>query len=245
MKSARLFIRDDDVWTLDKKFRFFFDLAIDHNLPVVYAVIPAKMDKGLVRFLRRAKEKTPHLLDIVQHGWRHLNHSTDDETKYEFGASRSVAFQREDIRRGFKKIRLAFGEHFTPAFVPPYHGYDERTLRILQKEGFQIFSAGSRRLGEKFRLVELPAEISFSRYDKDGSSINTATAMVGMLARDIYRRPVSGILTHHADFTTAASRRELMRFFDHIVMGTSKMGWRVLLFSDIMSGFNGSQERKR
>lgn len=236
MKSARLFIRDDDVWTLDEKFRFFFDLAIDHNLPVVYAVIPAKMDKDLVRFLRRAKEKKPHLLDIVQHGWRHLNHSANDKTKYEFGASRSVKSQHEDILQGLKKMRLAFGELFTPAFVPPYHGYDERTLRILQKENFRIFSAGSRRLGKKFQLVELPAQISFSRYDKGRSSIHTATAMVGMLARDIYRRLVSGIVTHHADFTTAASREELMRFFDRIVTGKSKMEWCVLLFSDVMSG---------
>ena len=67
--SARLFIRNDDVWTLDREFRFFFDLAIDRGIPVVYAVIPGKMDQGLIRFLCRAKEKTPQLLDIVQHGW--------------------------------------------------------------------------------------------------------------------------------------------------------------------------------
>lgn len=233
MKSARLFIRDDDVWTLDKKFRFFFDLAIDRNLPVVYAVIPAKMDKGLVRFLRCAKGKRPHLLDIVQHGWRHLNHSADDKTKYEFGASRSVKSQHRDILQGLRKMRLAFGEHFTPAFVPPYHGYDERTLRILQKENFRIFSAGSRRPGKKFRLVELPAQISFSRYDKDRNSIHTATAMAGMLARDIYCRPVSGIVTHHADFTTAASRKELTRSFEIITALKNKKQWRILLFSDL------------
>ncbi len=240
MKSARLFIRDDDVWTLDKKFRFFFDLAIDHNLPVVYAVIPTKMDRGLIRFLRRAKEKKPHLLDIVQHGWRHWNHSANDKTKYEFGVSRCARSQQEDILQGLQKMRLAFGEHFTPAFVPPYHGYDERTLRILQGKNFRIFSAGSRKGGGEFQLVELPAPISFSRYDKDRSSTHTATTVIKMLARDIYRRPVSGIVTHHADFTTAASRQELMRFFDYIMAAKNKMGWHVLLFCDVISGFKGA-----
>ena len=55
--------------------------------------------------------------------------------------------RREDIRQGLKKMRQAFGKHFTPAFVPPYHGYDERTLQVLHEEGFQVFSAGTARQG--------------------------------------------------------------------------------------------------
>ena len=54
--------------------------------------------------------------------------------------------------KGLKKMRLAFGEYFTPAFVPPYHGYDERTLQVLHEEGFQVFSAGSSPGKEKKRL---------------------------------------------------------------------------------------------
>src|SRR5208283_766088 len=116
---------------LDRQFRFFFEQAIDRGIPVVYAVIPGKMDRGLIRFLCRAKERTPRLLDIVQHGWIHANHSVKAGIKYEFGASRSLKSQRTDIQQGHKKMRLAFGEHLTSAFVPPYHGYDERTLRVL------------------------------------------------------------------------------------------------------------------
>lgn len=234
MMRARLFIRNDDVWTLDKEFRLFFDLVIGRGLPVVYAVIPGKMDKGLIRFLCRAKEKTPQLLDIVQHGWAHANHSVQSGTKYEFGESRTLRSQREDIQQGLKQMRLAFGDHFTPAFVPPYHGYDERTLRILEEEDFWGFSAGSRRLGGKKQLIELPAKISFSRYDKDGScGVNPAADMMEMLAKGIYRQPLLGVVTHHADFKTAASRKELTRFFDLIEALRNKKEWRVLLFSDL------------
>ena len=200
--SARLFIRNDDVWTLDRKFRFFFEQAQDHGIPVVHAVIPGKMERGLIRFLCRAKEKTPRLLDIVQHGWCHVNHAVEVGTRYEFGPLRSMKSQREDIRKGQQKMRLAFGEYFTPAFVPPYHGYDERTLRVLHEEGFQVFSAGSRRAKKSKRCIELPTHVSFSRYEPGRISVHNARDVVGILARGIYRRPLSGVVMHHADFST-------------------------------------------
>ena len=55
------------------------------------------------------------------------------------GLQRTLKSQREDIKQGLKKMRLAFGDHFTPAFVPPYHGYDERTGRYLKKKVFRSF----------------------------------------------------------------------------------------------------------
>ena len=237
--SARLFIRNDDVWTLDREFRFFFERAYERGIPVVHAVIPGKMEQRLVRFLCRVKEKTPQLLDIVQHGWVHANHAVEIGEKYEFGASRSVKFQREDIKQGLKKMRMAFGQLFTPAFVPPYHGWDQRTIRVLHEEGFKVFSAGIRRPEVKKRLIETPVQISFSRYEQGHTSIHKAKDVIGLLARGIYRRTLSGVVTHHADFATAASRRELVRFFDGIAALEAKEGWRVLLFSDILSGSKG------
>lgn len=232
--SARLFIRNDDVWTLDHEFRFFFDLAKDNGIPVVYAVIPGKMDQGLIRFLLRAKEKTPQLLDIVQHGWTHTDHSQGGQTKYEFGSGRSLMSQHADIRQGQKKMLLAFGKHFTRAFVPPYHGYDISTLRVLREGGFQIFSAGDRRPQQNRRLLEMPAQISFSRYEQGHARIQPAKDVLGALARGIFRRPLSGVVTHHADFSTAALRKELVRFFDGMAALKAKEGWQVLLFSDIL-----------
>ena len=236
MMSARLFIRNDDVWTLDREFRFFFDLAVDHGIPVVHAVIPGKMDQGLVRFLCRAKKKKPQLLDIVQHGWIHENHSVKAGTKYEFGPSRSYVAQRKEIEQGLERMRKAFGEYFTPAFVPPYHGYDEQTIRLIEELGFKIFSAGDRRIGVKRRFMKIPAQISFSRYEQGRTGIYNARDVLSILARGIHRRLLSGILTHHADFATAASRKELTRFFDCIAALKVKEGWQVLLFSKILSG---------
>jgi hypothetical protein len=238
--SARLFIRNDDVWRLDRRFRFFFDLAVGCGIPVVHAVIPGRMEPGLVRFLCRAREKAPGLMDIVQHGWVHEDHSCGSKAKYEFGPRRSLKSQREDIRTGLKKMRLAFGDHFTPAFVPPYHGYDGRTLRALEGEGFRIFSAGTSRKETRVRILEVQAQVSFSRYSQGVAAINPAREVMALLARGIHRRPLTGVLTHHADFATVASRRQLEKFFDCIAALKSREGWRVLLFSEILSGLGAS-----
>ncbi|MBF0504771.1 MAG: DUF2334 domain-containing protein [Candidatus Omnitrophica bacterium] len=234
-----IFIRNDDVWTMDRPFRFFFQQASKRSIPVVYAVIPGKMEPGLVRFLCRAKERTPKLLDIVQHGWVHANHSAVAGKKYEFGISRSLKAQREDIRLGQKKMRQAFGKLFTPAFVPPYHGYDERTFRVLHEEGFQIFSAGRRSFQKEKRFIEMPAQVPFSRYDQSQRSVHSARDILETLARRIYRRPLSGVLMHHVDFATPALRRELTRFFDCIKALEIREGWRVLLFSEYLRVGNG------
>jgi peptidoglycan/xylan/chitin deacetylase (PgdA/CDA1 family) len=231
--AARIFIRNDDVWTLDREFRFFFDLAIDRGLPVVHAVIPGKMDQDLIRFLCRAREKMPHLLDIVQHGWMHTNHSVKAGTKYEFGASRTLQSQREDIMQGKKKMYLAFGEQFVPAFVPPYHGYDEQTLQVLDEGGFKIFSAGTRRLSGKHPFLNLPAGVSFTHYGTDGTkTVRNSADMIRRLAMAISSGPLTGVLTHHADFKTAASRKELEGFFDFIAALRDRKQCSVFLFGD-------------
>jgi peptidoglycan/xylan/chitin deacetylase (PgdA/CDA1 family) len=243
--SARFFIRNDDVWTLDREFRFFFDLALERDLPVIYAVIPGKMERGLVRFLCQAKERTPHLLDIVQHGWLHENHSRKVATKYEFGPSRAYGAQQEDIRQGFKKMRMAFGENFIPAFVPPYHGYDQRTFRVLHEEGFRVLSAGHCSSQKSKGLIEMPAQVSFSCYEKGRPKIKNAREVVRTLARGIYGRALSGIVTHHEDFSNAVFRKQLMLFFDCIVALKAKEGWRPFLFSDILSESKGVEWRCR
>jgi peptidoglycan/xylan/chitin deacetylase (PgdA/CDA1 family) len=234
MMSPRIFIRNDDVYTLDREFQFFFDLAIEYGIQVIHAVIPGKMDQGMVRFLNLAKEKTPHLLDIVQHGWMHSNYSVAGHSKYEFGPSRGYEQQRTDIRQGLKKMRSSFGDFFTPVFVPPYHGYDKHTLQILAEEGFLAFSAGVRRLEEKL-LMEIPAQISFTRYDEGRKDIHDARDVVGMLAGNIRHQPLSGVVIHHADFLSQGSRRELKRFFDYMTLLQKRKKWQPMLFSEILS----------
>ena len=137
--SPFVFIRDDDVWRLDESFLRFFRYCLNSKIPVVYAVIPAKATKELLNFLAEQKKRNPNLLDIVQHGWNHQNHNKYAPSKYEFGKNRSFAQQKEDIVNGLLKLYIHFGDAFTPAFVPPYHGFNSDTLEILKQFNFPVF----------------------------------------------------------------------------------------------------------
>jgi peptidoglycan/xylan/chitin deacetylase (PgdA/CDA1 family) len=231
--SARIFIRNDDPWRLDKEFRTFFDIAMEAGVPVVHAVIPGKMEEDFVDFLRKAKDKTPHLLDIVQHGWNHSNYSVTMK-KYEFGPSRSLNEQRHDIRQGLERMRAAFGEQFTPAFVPPFHGFDANTEQVVKQEQFRIFSAGSRGLKDSHGLIELPVKISMSFYGWVKPVLLPADTVVKMLVKHALRNHFAGLVTHHADFKTAAARKDLQRLFQLIAALIKKQEWQTVLFSDIL-----------
>lgn len=240
--SGHLFIRDDDACRLNKHFRLFFDAAMEREVPVVYAVIPGRLEKEMIQFFRRAKEKRPDLLDIVQHGWTHENHSKVKGKKYEFGTSRSLETQREDVAQGFEIMHHAFGKYFTPAFVPPYHGYDRHTLKVINQSGFEVFSAHAR-----VRLkgcVNMPVHVSFTRYGKDGvHAIPPASAVLEEVMKKACGKSIIGVVTHHGDFKTATAHREWGRFLDGIDLLRKKKNWRVHLFSDILRMKRKSKER--
>lgn len=234
--AARLFIRDDDVTTLDKSFRSFFDLAMTYRIPVVYAVIPGRTEKSLVRMLLRHKERTPELLDIVQHGWKHTNHSDVADRKYEFGAFREYEAQHEDMEKGRKRMLSLFGKSFVSAFVPPYHGYDERTLKIVQDLGFRIFSAGKKVTQRERSFLDIPASLSFSVYAKDAPvSTVSCSLMLKRVSVGLLARKIVGVVCHHADFSSRTARRELELFFCCISRLRNRGELRLVLFSDLLN----------
>jgi len=235
MRKARIFIRNDDAWTLDEPFQFFFNQMMIREIPVVYAVIPGKMEADFVSFLCSASKQHPRLMNIVQHGWRHVNHSSDEARKYEFGPSRTFGQQSRDIEEGWKRMNAAFGDDFIPAFVPPFHGYDENTVRLVNDREFRIFSAGGGGLGNQPALLEIPANISFSRYDRGTVEIHSAREMLEMMVKCFNRSSLSGILTHHSDFVTDRSRKEVLRFFDVLKKLESRGEVEILLFSGILA----------
>ncbi len=156
------FIRDDDVYKDSLKFRYIFFFLKKIKIPTIYGVIPQKVEKKLVEFLKKEKKKDPNLIDIVQHGWKHKNYSKDINNKYEFGPTRSYIQQKKDILKGYKKMQKLFGEYFTPAFVPPYHGYNSTTLNIIEELKIPLFSG--EKINTRKNFLNLPIKISLNDY---------------------------------------------------------------------------------
>lgn len=206
LKQHYLFFRDDDVRRLDPSFLRFFNLFWEKKIPVVYGVIPSKAEKNLIRFLRDRKKKSPPFLDIAQHGWRHQNYGSEtDGPKFEFGPSRAYGQQKKDIVEGWLTLYRAFGSGFSPAFIPPYHGYDFVTLQAVnelgERKNLHVFSAGKKTFSKEKNFLDIPASLSFAppRRGKE----NYLPHFLKELRQKLSQQAVTGILLHHAAYDQA------------------------------------------
>ena len=243
MPVAHLFIRDDDVSALSDPFLFLMQTALETGIPVVYGVIPERADKPLIRCLKALKQETPGALDIVQHGWTHEDHSLKGEKKYEFGPLRAAQQQLTDIQSGLTLMRRVFGKTFTPAFVPPYHGFDAATLKSVRESGFKAFSAGRVRADVPQGCLDLPAMVSLNTYAADGTPQPVSAAVMLSCVRQALRPgALTGAVLHHEVFAGARERVALKRFFQGIRRWQEEGELKVVLFSDILRA-RGRQEQ--
>ncbi len=210
-----VFLRDDDVFSWDEPgFLTFFGLAKTYGIPVMYAVIPGRLDNATALRLRREKEDSFDLLDLVQHGFLHANRNPDTFPKYEFGPTRDYATQFDDIRRGRDIMDRFFSDSWTPVFVPPYDGFDETTLEVVRDLGFQAFSSDEFILPVK-GIINLPYSFALNDYAQDGRPI--PIPFREMVRR--YRlalgsdRRLLGILFHHSVLSGDDCTRDLELFF--------------------------------
>jgi|GEM_PF-571647 len=235
-----VFIRDDDVWRLTPAFLAFFNHCFDNAIPVVYAVIPAKMQPSLVRFLRSKKKKKPFLVDIVQHGWRHADYHLkgkalhDHDGKYEFGPLRSYSVQYRDICCGRSKMLEVFEGDFTDAFVPPFHGYDKATLRVVEECGFKIFSARKEEIFPQGRVVSFPIGLSLPLGHDLRGSMNTFWKHLKSPGRMV------GILGHHEKMKSPRAQKDVYNFFLALKKLQKEKACRLTTFRGYMDVFNRS-----
>lgn len=210
-----LYIRDDDVAEFTSVFADLFKFFKNHKIPINYGVIPQLIENKLVDFLNREKQMNPQLFDITQHGFSHKNYNTDMENKYEFGPVRTFFLQKQDITKGYKKMKQFFGKNFTPVFIPPYHGYDENTLKVIKKLGMPIFSAGEKTKMEKKPFLDFPAQISLNDYDNQGAPLSVnAKELIKKVAASL-KSPVNpqGMVFHHSAVNSTAKLKQLKLFF--------------------------------
>ena len=205
LNKKYIFFRDDDVYKLDKSFSNIFNLFLKSNIPIVYGLIPNKIERDLSRFLLENKKRCPRLLDIAQHGWTHQNYNCDNSVeKYEFGLKRSYRKQKMDIIKGWLKLYELFKDEFSPTFIPSYHAYDFKTLKIInelgERKNLYVFSAGKKTIPKNKNFLDMPAEVSFNppKYKNEGY----LNIFLKGLFNKLRSNSIVGILLHHKDFNT-------------------------------------------
>jgi hypothetical protein len=192
-----VFVRDDDAGWNDAELLALLDVTERCGVPIDLAAIPGAMNGGLACLLRARIAAAPALLGVHQHGSAHLNHEMEGR-KCEFGASRDIAAQHDDLARGLAQLREHFGELLLPIFTPPWNRCSEATPTLLADLGFAALSRNRAAKPAQYALQEIAVDIDWSKHWREGGAEAVAAALAQALpARAADGEPL-GLMLHHA-----------------------------------------------
>ncbi|MDQ0511799.1 glycosyltransferase [Ancylobacter amanitiformis] len=109
-------------------------------VPLSLAVIPARATPALAERLAGEAQ-----VDVLVHGWAHVNHAPAGEKKAEFGAHRPRASMIADIAAGRARLDALFGARALPVFVPPWNRIAPELAEGLPALGIAALSTYKRR----------------------------------------------------------------------------------------------------
>jgi len=140
MNKIPFFLRLDDIAEPDPRMEQIVEETIKGQVPLLLSVVPATMTLEVVKWLLQKQQAFPNLLEIGQHGYRHINHLKKGQ-RGEFGKTRSQQLQHRDLKAGKRLMDEAFGKQWSHIFVPPYNCYTRNTVRLLAAFGYRGVSA--------------------------------------------------------------------------------------------------------
>jgi hypothetical protein len=198
-RVATLWWRDDDAAAPNDRLEHL--LAIAGGVAVTLAVIPALVEPELAGWLAGRAPRA----QVVQHGWRHANHSPD-RRKSEFPARRAPAEVQAELAAGRAWLAALFGDRARAVLVPPWNRLAEAFLPLLADCGIAAISRRDpRRAAEALPGIgEANIHVDLVAWREERGFIGERAALSGLLAHLRARRQglvdadePTGILTHH------------------------------------------------
>jgi hypothetical protein len=203
-KVATLWWRDDDA--VAPTARLGRLLSIASGVPVSLAVIPADAEQELGQWLAEYLHSAPRgSVAVLQHGWRHLNHSGVAK-KSEFPAERPTSEMASELAAGRARLSDLFGARAQPVLVPPWNRFDGSLLGLLARCGLTGISRARARSGSlrALGIIEVNIHVDLVAW-KEGRGFIGEDAALGGLVEHLRARRLraacadepTGILTHH------------------------------------------------
>ncbi|MDH3451491.1 MAG: polysaccharide deacetylase family protein [Gammaproteobacteria bacterium] len=137
--AATFWWRDDDAEDDTAQLGRLLRLAAALDVAPALAVIPA----GATPALAQRLHNTPQV-DVLQHGYAHLNHAPAAEKKAELGAHRAVQAVAGELTLGRQRL-ITLVPACLPVLVPPWNRIDQRLLARLSEHGYRGISTFSAR----------------------------------------------------------------------------------------------------
>jgi hypothetical protein len=196
-RTATLWWRDDDAVAPTPQLERL--LKHTHSVPLSLAVVPSAATPELAERIRGLSS-----IAILQHGWAHANHAAAGLSEYP--SSRSEADVGSELAAGRDVLNELFGAQSIAAFVPPFHGFDDRFLRLLPQNGIASISRKGPR-PSRFAakgLLQVNAHVSPIRWTAPPSFGDDAPYLAELVDHLCGRRTgrydsaePTGLLTHH------------------------------------------------
>lgn len=208
-----VFIRNDDVGPLTKELQQVSYLLWENHVPVSHAVIPGQLTLDCVAWLHRFLAECPELLEIHQHGWKHIDHGN----KAEFGPERRYQEQYQDIAQGKSVLYHFFGTEVFPCFTPPWHRYTTDTLQILAELEFSGFSTKHTHkipAEQKYPFQMIPIHLNLLKRANQGWVVKSEEEWQAEWQALRLQTECVGILLHHEHFQTRKDLDMLQRFIN-------------------------------
>ena len=192
VNTVDVFFRDDDVDEDEATLRRLLTLFAQKNVPIILGVIPARLTNECTHLLSQFSS----CVEIVQHGWQHVNHELTGR-KCEFGNSRSFDEQYADLARGQARMHEAFGDHWFPAFIPPWNRCTTQTHQALDQLGFCVVSQlrkGPTLTGFSWQEISVTIDL----FDwKNGATLKPEEELLMKIIAQLTEPQPLGIMLHH------------------------------------------------
>ncbi len=192
----RFFFRDDDVDADEATLRRLLRIFLRREVPINLGVIPARLTAAGAKLMEQSVRSAPTLIELNQHGWRHLNHERGGR-KCEFGPGRTFDEQLADIARGQTRMTEAFGPNWFPVFIPPWNRCNEDTYRALDQLGFRALSAKRRSpVVTGYRFKDISITLDLYRW-RGGACLKPSKEIIDDLIAQLSRQQTIGVMLHH------------------------------------------------
>lgn len=189
--------RDDDATEDTAALDRLLQLKRRWRVPLSLAVIPEKAQTSLAYAVQ---EKD---IDILVHGFAHVNHASPNERKAEFTLNRDIATMRNELAEGLAKLKRLLPQAL-PVFVPPWNRFPNALMDELPRTGYGGVSAwGPESEGAKQNGLTI-ANMHIDLIDwRNGAAAKPFQTLKTELETRVASGPI-GILTHHLQMQDAA-----------------------------------------
>lgn len=166
-------------------------------MPLAVAIVPAQATQALAD--RLAGELG---IDLLQHGYAHVNHAPPGDKKAELGAHRPIMLVLGELGTGWLALERLFGARPLPVMVPPWNRIVPGLVPTLPEIGFRGLSIfGPRRARPLRGLREINTHVDVIEWKGGRGFVGEEVALGALVAALAHARTVShepiGLLSHH------------------------------------------------